>query len=78
MYVDYLVCFAYIYTIICIDVYSFIGVHMRCYLFAARCDRAVVSCNTCLDASILILFLFVEILFLFVDFEWWDVRVVMV
>ena len=71
MYVGYLVCFAYIYTDICIDVYSFIVAHMRCYLCAVRCDRAVVSCNTCLDVSILILFLFV-------DFEWWDVRVMMV
>ena len=73
MYVGYLVCFAYIYTNIGIDVYSFIVAHMRChgYWCAARCDIAVVSCNTCLDASILILFLFV-------DFEWWDVRVVMV
>ena len=34
MYVGYLVCFAYIYTDICIDVYSFIVAHMRCYLFA--------------------------------------------
>ena len=59
----------HIYIYICIDMYSFIGVHRRCYLCAARCDRAVVGCNTCLDASILSLFLFV-------DFEWWDVRVV--